>query len=342
MPARPPQSASPPAFIALGTCNGARFLCEFAASVRNQSYTDWRMLVRDDASSDATVAQLREIAHEEKRWVVLREAPARSGPAKNFATLLQSACDLGAEYVFLADQDDVWLPDKIARQMDLIRRAEAAAPSGTSILVYSDLAVVDARLRTIHRSFFRHAGLYRHRRQPLKTLLAHNFVPGCSVLMNRPLLELAVPFPSSIPVHDWWIALCAAATGQLAFLAEPTVLYRQHGGNAVGACGLWEAFNPWQRGLKDRWRRGKEDFARHVEQTRALRRRLQERDSPCRPQTWNLLDRYCRLLETPASGLRRVDGMHRLGIPETGLLRRLLFYARLLTVNRQTPSRLRC
>ena len=121
------KSHRPKVFVVLGTYNGARYLPEFAESLRSQSYAGWTMLVRDDASGDATAALLREMAATEKRFVVFQDDATRCGPAKNFGRLLQRAYELGAEYVFLADQDDVWLPDKISRQMASMRRAEAAA-----------------------------------------------------------------------------------------------------------------------------------------------------------------------------------------------------------------------
>ncbi len=334
MPGPGLQPASPSVFVTLGTYNGARYLAEFAESLRRQSYADWRMLVRDDASRDATAGMLHRLAAEEKRFLVLGDDSKRCGPTKNYALLLQRAADLAAEYVFLADQDDVWLPQKIRQQLDLIRRAEAAAGRPTPLLVYSDLEVVDARLKTIHRSFFRHAHFCWDDRRPLNTLLAHNFVPGCCLLMNRPLLELVLPFPSSAPMHDWWIALCAAAAGRLVFLDEPTVRYRQHGANVVGARAWWTPLNPLRSDWKQRWQRGMVNFARHVEQVEVLRRRLQQRDFPCRTETVKLLDRYGRLFQTSKGVLGRIHRMHRLGIPQTGLLRRLVFYARLLGANR--------
>lgn len=325
---------SPSVLIVLGTHNGARYLPEFTQSVRRQSCAGWKMLMRDDASTDSTVVMLRDLAAQDERLEAYNNGSRRCGAVQNFAVLLERAADLKAEYVFLADQDDVWYPEKIRKQMDRMRRAEEAAQDGTPVLVYSDLTVVDAELRTIHRSFFRRARYRQDDRRPLRTLLAHNFVPGCTMLLNRPLLELALPIPSSAPVHDWWIALCAAATGRLEYLCESTLLYRQHDDNLVGARGLWSTFNPLRASWKRRWSRGKTNFARHVEQTKALRDRLQQRQVPCHPETMGLLDGYCGLLESPAGRLRRVDGMHRLGVPKADLLRRLVFYARVLGLKR--------
>jgi glycosyltransferase involved in cell wall biosynthesis len=292
------------------------------------------MLVRDDASSDATVSIIRRLAAEDRRIVLLEDASARYRPAKNYGSLLQWARQSGAEYVFLADQDDIWLAGKISQQIDLMRCTEAAAGRETPILSYSDLMVVDGRLRMIHPSFFRYAHLHCGTRYPLRTLLAHNFIPGCVMLLNRPLLELVLPLPSASPMHDWWIALCAAAAGRLAFLPEQTVLYRQHGSNVVGARGSWVGFNPTQPGWKKRWDRGMADFARHIQQTHTLRCRLYDRGLPCPQEMRALLDRYCQLVEAPNRVWGRMVGLHRLGIPKTTLLRRLLFYARILNTRK--------
>ena len=69
-------------------------------------------------------------------------------------------------------------------------------------------------------------------------LLRHNLVTGCTLTCNRALLDLAMPFPDRLVMHDWWLALVAAACGEIRFLEEPTVRYRQHGRNQVGASSL--------------------------------------------------------------------------------------------------------
>ena len=72
----------------------------------------------------------------------------------------------------------------------------------------------------------------------LITLLMQNHIPGCSMLFNRALLELATPLPQAAHMHDWWVALCAAAMGHSRYLPTPLVRYRQHAGNQVGAQGM--------------------------------------------------------------------------------------------------------
>lgn len=104
-------------------------------------------------------------------------------------------------------------------------------------LVHTDLEVVDRDLKRISSSFMRNQGLHHveDSTRQLSTLLAQNFVTGCTMLINRALKEIALPFPKNIIMHDYWLALVAAASGKLVFVDKPTIKYRQHGHNTVGA-----------------------------------------------------------------------------------------------------------
>ena len=108
----------------------------------------------------------------------------------------------------------------------------------TLLLYYSDLEVVDQNLRQIHPSFMRYEELEHEAHNPLQVLSTQNFVTGCTVLVNRTLLEFATPIPDEIILHDWWLALCAAACGRIRFIDEPLVRYRQHSRNQIGVVAL--------------------------------------------------------------------------------------------------------
>ena len=330
MPRLSPSSSPQNVVVVLGTCNGEAYLREFFASLSGQSYTSWRLVVRDDASTDLTPSLVAEMAAQDDRVLVMPGSRRREGPAKNFATLLQFAYELGAEHVFLADQDDVWLPRKIGKQMALMRATETSVSAGTPVLVYSNLTIVDRELHETGRAFFGRGGLWHNEREPLRTLLAHNFVPGCVSVMNRALLELSLPLPSSALMHDWWIALCAASAGRLAFLDEPAVLYRQHGENTVGASRLLDDCNPLRKRWRQRWKRRLFSFGRHIEQVQVLRRRLEQRLAGDGRVSPTLIDSFCRLFEPRNGRLQRLGQARRLGIPVTTPQQRLWFYARVL------------
>jgi hypothetical protein len=147
--------------------------------------------------------------------------------------------------------------------------------------------------------------------------LVQNFVTGCSCLVNRALLEIALPIPQECVMYDWWLALCAAAGGRLGFEPEPTVLYRQHAGNVVGAAPLRDAL----RGALARslsWRRhDPTEFVATLEQAAALERRLRARASCSRTRSERLLassgfvSDYLDLYRDEGSRVRRVLELHR-------------------------------
>lgn len=219
--------------IVCAVLNGALFLEDFLESLRGQTHADWRLWVRDDGSADASVAMLREAAAADRRIVLLHAGGPPAGVARAFGWLLERL-PADAAYVMCADQDDVWLPHKIARTLAVMQSAEARAPAGMPLLVHTDLAVVDRDLRPIHGSFW---DLQQLPPEPttLRRIAVRNVVTGATLMLNRAALELALPIPDGAPLHDWWLALLVAAFGRIEAIREPTILYRQHDDNAVGA-----------------------------------------------------------------------------------------------------------
>jgi hypothetical protein len=153
------------------------------------------------------------------------------GVIGNFASLFAEA---RADYLMPCDHDDVWLPQKIAITLERMGRFEAAHPPGTPLLVHTDLSVVDSDLRMMGPSFFRFAGIDPDR-NGIVDLLLRNVATGCASMANRALYARARPIPPEALMYDHWLALVAATTGAISYVNEPTMLYRQHGGNAIGA-----------------------------------------------------------------------------------------------------------
>lgn len=218
--------------ILLATYNGAEHLPELFSSLEGQTRQDWQLLVRDDGSSDATPQLLQGFQAKHPLQVkILTGGSAAQGAKDNFATLLSAAT---ADYLLFADQDDVWLPNKIAHLLQAAQRLGDTQPA-RPLLVHSDLQVVDERLQRLSPSFWAYQGISATDGQRFPRLLAENCVTGCAMLINRPLRDLALPMPEQAIMHDWWLALVASAFGHIEALAEPTVLYRQHPQNTVGA-----------------------------------------------------------------------------------------------------------
>jgi hypothetical protein len=221
--------------IVCATFNGSEFLGELLGSLETQSHTDWRLSVRDDGSSDGTVDIVRERCARDRRVRLLSVAPVNDGlgAARSFAWLLERLPE-DARYVMFADQDDVWRRDKIERTLATMRAAETKLGERLPVLVHTDLAVTDARLRELHQSFWTYS---RIRPEPvsLRRVISHNVATGSTIMMNRALVTLVGVPPADIAMHDWWCVCVAAAFGHVIALHEPTILYRQHGANAVGA-----------------------------------------------------------------------------------------------------------
>ncbi len=215
--------------IALATYNGRTYLPELLASLEAQSWPNLEVVVSDDASTDGTPELLA--AYAGRIPVRLVASGERVGIVRNFERAL-AACR--GDYVALADQDDVWAPEKIADLMREVREAEQARGRATPALAFCDIELVDAKLCCVSTSLFDITAKSR-RAERLRDFLLSNHVPGCAMLVNRASLERALPLPAGIVMHDWWLAMVVAAFGEIRHVAAPHLKYRQHDGNAVGA-----------------------------------------------------------------------------------------------------------
>jgi glycosyltransferase involved in cell wall biosynthesis len=216
----------------MATYNGERFLAEQLRSLFGQSCQDFRLVVGDDCSTDDTQNIVRGFAAEHPGRIELRVNETRLGVVGNFAKLIENA---SADYVMLCDQDDVWLPHKVEKELAAVKRVEERQPHEMPVLVYSDVRIVSTDLEVISDTFWN--GLLKIPRVPsFAALLVSNRVTGCTVLMNRALVRRIAGMPvSEVFMHDWWIALVASAFGVLHQIEEPLVLYRQHDFNTIGA-----------------------------------------------------------------------------------------------------------
>jgi glycosyltransferase involved in cell wall biosynthesis len=262
--------------ILLATYNGEKYLDEQIRSLFAQTYHDFVIIARDDNSRDRTPDILaRWAAERPERFTLVADGLGNLGFLGNFSRLME-LCD--APYFAFCDQDDVWLPHKIERLMNEVRRLEREFGASTPILVHSDVRLVDATLREIAPSFFRHMQIEAAVGRRLDRLIVKNIVTGCASMGNRALLTLACPIPAALPYHDWWLALIAASCGELRTIPDVTVLYRQHGRNEAGA-GDFRPRTLWG--------------ARHIlQQPKKLRERVARVMAIVQPQARFLLERF--------------------------------------------------
>ena len=215
--------AAPLVSVALATCNGARFLRTQLDSIYAQTVRDMEVIASDDASDDDTPAVLEEYAASHGLRVLRNRQ--RLGVKANFGNALRHC---SGRYVALADQDDRWWPDKLARLLACLRASGAT-------LVYSDARLVDAEGRPLGADLRERLELVYLRGRPRTAFYLHNCVTGCSVLFERSLLERALPIPDGALMHDWWLAWVATLENGIDFVDAPLLDYRQHGANQLGA-----------------------------------------------------------------------------------------------------------
>lgn len=248
--------------ILLSSYNGEKFLAEQLDSILLQSYDEFLIVVRDDGSSDGTMALLQKYSRENPgRFHLLEKDNLNRGASGGFSYLIEyvlaNKANLGLEkaYMMFCDQDDIWDPGKIEKQVSAMLQAEqeeSEARRGnvetsayanerrseicetTPVLVHSDLQVVSEQNILIAKSFIKYQGLKIERNQ-FPNLVTSNLVTGCTALINESLAKKAVPISKNAIMHDWWLAMIATAFGRVVFLDTPLVRYRQHGTNTIGA-----------------------------------------------------------------------------------------------------------
>lgn len=201
--------------IALCTYNGSVFLREQLDSVMGQRYTHWELVVVDDCSTDSTRTILEDYAERDAR-ISLHYNQQNLGYNKNFEKAL-SLCR--SELIAICDQDDIWHPEKLEKQVQLI---------GDHTLVYHDSEFVDADGQPMNRRISDKLNFYRGDSPDVFVFL--NCVSGHSILMKKSVLQKSLPFPDEFH-YDQWLALNAACLGTVDFVPEALVKYRQHSSN---------------------------------------------------------------------------------------------------------------
>jgi glycosyltransferase involved in cell wall biosynthesis len=221
--------------VLLGLRDGARFLRPQLESLVAQSHRDWSLIVSDDGSADAGPARLAQWAETLRGRPMRLVAGPRRGLTANYLHLLRQVPDHAALAAF-CDQDDFWLPEKLARAA----RALGALPRGIPAMSCGRVVLVDARMRHIGVSpGCRHGASFAN-------ALVQNIATGMTVVLNRPAIELlASAREMRAPFHDWWAYLMiSGAGGRVLWDDSPQVLYRQHPGAVIGS---WRGGFPARR-----------------------------------------------------------------------------------------------
>lgn len=227
--------------IVLATYNGEKYLKEQLDSILNQTYTNFRLLISDDCSTDSTKEILKEYEKKDNRIKIFFQEE-NLGYVKNFEFLLTK---IENSIYALSDQDDIWKKDKIEKSYNKLKEENAD-------LVFTDLEMIDENGNTISKSFNEHMKLSRKIEKTLNTYeleYLYNCVTGCTIIAKTEMLKEILPIPktSKHMIHDYWIALISALKGKVVYIKEPLIEYRQHRENQIGANHTVYKFNKFEQ-----------------------------------------------------------------------------------------------
>jgi glycosyltransferase involved in cell wall biosynthesis len=212
--------------ILLGSYNGGFYIQEQLDSFVKQSHKDWVLWASDDGSTDNTVDVVKNFALKIGAQRVHQVNGPKKGFAKNFLALVCNS-DLNADAYAYADQDDIWIADKLERAVHFFKSVPATTPA----LYCSRTQYVDQLNGNIGLS------LPYSKPAVFANALIQNIASGNTMVFNEAARSLIVKAGDgvNIDLHDWWTyILVTGAGGKVFFDQEPSVRYRQHPNNLWG------------------------------------------------------------------------------------------------------------
>ena len=214
--------------VCVATYNGEKFIREQIDSILCQLSSDDEIIVSDDGSTDGTIVIINCIGDKRIRII---EGPRKHSPTFNFENALKEA---KGDYIFLADQDDVWKTNKVEVCMKWLQKYDC---------VVSDAQVTDSNLNPLYPSLY---AIMQVRQGHIYNTVWKNGYTGCCMAFRRNILEASLPFPKDIPMHDIWIGNVAAYKYNVKFISDKLVLFRRHE-DTISCNGKGSRFSLWQQ-----------------------------------------------------------------------------------------------
>lgn len=220
--------------VAICTFNGEKYLSEQLDSILSQSIKPKQIVVCDDGSTDKTniIVSHFTINHPEINWKH-KKNDVQMGVIKNFEQAI-NLCD--EEIVFLSDQDDVWLQNKAEKVLNVLSKNQYS-------VIFTDARIVDVNCTQLGLTMFQKIDFkideqlkFHKSNWSMYLLLSKYHATGATMAFKKSIVQKFMPFPINTSYyHDAWIATLAACIGELTFINEPLILYRQHENQQIGA-----------------------------------------------------------------------------------------------------------
>ncbi|HEC1758836.1 TPA: glycosyltransferase family 2 protein [Campylobacter lari] len=212
--------------IILATYNGEIYLKQQIDSILDQTYKNIKIYIGDDNSKDGTMNIIKAYKNLHPDKITYYQNKTNIGFIKNFEKLLQITKE---NYIAFSDQDDIWLPNKLEEQIKAIKEVEKK--DNLPIMCHSDLTMIDENQKIIYNSFFYFKKYKLKPEKDLGHILGPCGVMGNTMMINKTLKDIILPFPEGIDFHDYYIAVMCELFGTRITIFNSLVYYRIHQNN---------------------------------------------------------------------------------------------------------------
>lgn len=201
--------------VCMATCNGERFIKEQLDSILIQISTEDEVVISDDGSTDETLKIIKRI--NDSRIKIFNHVPntALKSYEKVSANFFNAINHAKGDFLFLVDQDDIWMENKVKICVDALLSYD---------LILHDCKVVKENLEVIHPSYFK----FNNSQKGILRNVYKNAYLGCCMAFRKEIATKAIGINSFCVPHDIWLGLTAELSGKVKFLNEPLLLYRRH------------------------------------------------------------------------------------------------------------------
>jgi len=218
--------------ILLATYNSGKYLKVQIDSILAQSFADFILYIRDDGSTDDTLLIIDEYLRSFSNIIFLKDDQTGRFSMGSFMWMLEA---VDADYYMFSDHDDYWLENKVQltlNKMFEVENYEFCKP----VIIHTDLKVVDTNLKEVASSFWNYSKINPSLLLSFNFLAVYNLLTGCTMMINKEARNVSLPHSKFALMHDSWIGLKVMDNGGIIdFIPNQTILYRQHGNNAIGA-----------------------------------------------------------------------------------------------------------
>lgn len=235
---------NPEVTILMATYNGAQYIKQQLDSLINQTYTNWKLIIRDDGSTDNTIEIVEQYISLHSNVSLVINKTKQKGAVSNFAALYALARkQQSGSYIMFCDQDDIWLPNKIKATMALMQNAEQQNHNkpvmifGNMQMITSEGVPIDEEMKLMPQLSFNRT-------------LVQNYALGCTMMINNELIQIMEDIPLLAENHDYWVCLIATAFGVTRYLEDSYLQYRQHNNNVTSqGAGMKKRFTRFTSGF---------------------------------------------------------------------------------------------